>query len=164
MEPRLRSRGSVTAIALVGLAIYLQWSRGCEAAEASGWQRCARRRRSFNGAAAAKPRKRLGRVARLLHDVPSMEPRLRSRGSHQDRVLRHPRRRPSMEPRLRSRGSPAPGDTSSTGVTLQWSRGCEAAEATHRFLREALLLPFNGAAAAKPRKRDPHQPSPSLNP
>ena len=101
-------------------------------------------------------------------DLPSMEPRLRSRGSMHASQLKPIALGPSMEPRLRSRGSKAAGrDHGRQPVaTLQWSRGCEAAEAWYSpFYVEACPgEPFNGAAAAKPRKREtmtstslPHQ-------
>ena len=181
MEPRLRSRGSRTSTPSAARNVCLQWSRGCEAAEARRirdgsehpfnlqWSRgceAAEASRSssplpgcrpFNGAAAAKPRKleRLGGHFERLH--PSMEPRLRSRGSVQLPLMQRahflpsfngaaaakPRKLapldqqgaklwPSMEPRLRSRGSIAPSDGGHSGskaMYLQWSRGCEAAEA-----------------------------------
>ena len=89
--------------------------------------------RPFNGAAAAKPRKRLCGLVPLLP------------------------RHPSMEPRLRSRGSERAADYQSGYGSLQWSRGCEAAEATLRWRPLDETKPkatFNGAAAAKPRKRE----------
>ena len=58
MEPRLRSRGSAKRFSKLGTEV------------------------TFNGAAAAKPRKPGGLSATVLRDLdPSMEPRLRSRGS-----------------------------------------------------------------------------------
>ena len=182
MEPRLRSRGSGTVTDTLSPVSTLQWSRSCEAAEAARSSGSASGSTTFNGAAAAKPRKRTRQDAghreqrpsmelRLRSRgslkvvgltsapcVPSMEPRLRSRGSdpHDERRQARMVAVPSMEPRLRSRGS------RSRSVlfrlvrmpSLQWSRGCEAAEAP--ALRPSKYpgddAAFNGAAAAKPRK------------
>ena len=242
MEPRLRSRGSRDAKAKIHIGIRLQWSRGCEAAEALSlgadltfdislqWSRGCEAAEApgpparmapptaFNGAAAAKPRKRPGRRLLRVHPRPSMEPRLRSRGSdggrcraeYHDPPSMEPRKQsrtpdgqhdrvPSMEPRLRSRGSPlvcrrptarrtfngaaaakprklelrgrvacpsrlqwsrgceaaeATWGNRMTDVVahLQWSRGCEAAEARTGEGRRRRMTTFNGAAAAKPRK------------
>ena len=107
MEPRLRSRGSASpqgALRRPG-----EWA--------------------FNGAAAAKPRKRESARTLCPRLHPSMEPRLRSRGSGRKCAIRarhsafngaaaakprklvppprqvDPHLLPSMEPRLRSRGS-----------------------------------------------------------
>ena len=136
MEPRLRSRGS-SAI------------RGCYD-----------RQRSFNGAAAAKPRKPVSdgvphAVALVLQwsrGCEAAEARL-GRGAPCGRA------RPSMEPRLRSRGSrPWTHHNHELVTCLQWSRGCEAAEARYWLRYREASAPFNGAAAAKPRKLEPAAP------
>ena len=157
MEPRLRSRGSDGDTATCTVKRNLQWSRGCEAAEASLGGAARRRPRSFNGAAAAKPRKLVGDASDNITGALQW-----SRGceaaeaDNQVRVLGYvghlqwsrgceaaearptgPGDRcalpPSMEPRLRSRGSASPEPATVPARTLQWSRGCEAAEATwHR--------------------------------
>ena len=148
MEPRLRSRGSELGALQGAMSAFLQWSRGCEAAEASLLSSGASLPGTFNGAAAAKPRKQVARSQRLPVRPPSMEPRLRSRGSTGSVLLGWvgfvlqwsrgsgearrgpvPGRGPSMEPRLRSRGSLVIGTSPNTLTYLQWSRGCEAAEA-----------------------------------
>ena len=157
----------------------LQWSRGCEAAEAARARPMACRLSPFNGAAAAKPRKHRRWNFYRHCSLPSMEPRLRSRGSFFGHDNSQDNYDPSMEPRLRSRGSLCPGDARRQGdLRLQWSRGCEAAEALEnrpdsigsmapsmeprlRSRGSTLAKPpmgrtqlsFNGAAAAKPRKR-----------
>ena len=114
MEPRLRSRGSMK-LNVDGLTDMS----------------------TFNGAAAAKPRKLDTRQAAGVACVKLLQ---WSRGCEAAEaamtiVARQPRCAaiPSMEPRLRSRGSDAvylaetPATTRYQG--LQWSRGCEAAEA-----------------------------------
>ena len=86
---------------------------------------------TFNGAAAAKPRKPESLVRR-------------------DAECRPFNGAAAAKPRKLGVQAEAGG----TAVHLQWSRGCEAAEA--RILSVALEYsrrPFNGAAAAKPRKR-----------
>ena len=157
----------------------LQWSRGCEAAEAGAMARPTSASTPFNGAAAAKPRKPMGRAAgccrtRSFNGAAAAKPR---KLSHRH-VSEHPHV-PSMEPRLRSRGSCEPDPYRGGRLVLQWSRGCEAAEArgfgrgmnAPAFLQwsrgceaaEATRTPptlrwhppFNGAAAAKPRKPQP---------
>ena len=129
MEPRLRSRGSRMRSKPSGAVRCLQWSRGCEAAEACRTGEGCRRHGTFNGAAAAKPRKLVVEQGSLSGIRPSMEPRLRSRGSPDKAIASIPATRPSMEPRLRSRGSSVTTSIFSVGISLQWSRGCEAAEA-----------------------------------
>ena len=132
MEPRLRSRGSVEVDADHEYESVLQWSRGCEAAEA-----------------------RLTELRWDLARLPSMEPRLRSRGSPRHRAGVAGRTCPfngaaAAKPRKLVGGLPSLAG----GYTgLQWSRGCEAAEAPARMSGRAKRRSFNGAAAAKPRKR-----------
>ena len=167
MEPRLRSRGSIESGLASRTAPFngaaaakprkpsnqqsrrassgepLQWSRGCEAAEASGWP-CRRpgHRRSFNGAAAAKPRKHDGSWTRrgFLRTGPfngAAAAKPRKLGQRDVGSLRW-YCRPSMEPRLRSRGSGQDTDASDA-------------------LESQVSVTFNGAAAAKPRKRGDRQ-------
>ena len=105
MEPRLRSRGSGTVTDTLSPVSTLQWSRSCEAAEAARSSGSASGSTTFNGAAAAKPRKRTRQDAGHREQRPSMELRLRSRGSLKVVGLTSAPCVPSMEPRLRSRGS-----------------------------------------------------------
>ena len=105
MEPRLRSRGSPPVVSQEPGSSALQWSRGCEAAEARYLGLTNSASPTFNGAAAAKPRKLGGVLGADDGPVPSMEPRLRSRGSLHKRRRHREELTPSMEPRLRSRGS-----------------------------------------------------------
>ena len=196
MEPRLRSRGSclmpvwqevTLRIPFNGAAAAkprklgrqsrrdvdgrdqpaLQWSRGCEAAEAratAAGPGATIPIRAFNGAAAAKPRKHPDASAVIgvrTTSCPSMEPRLRSRGSRRAcagalwRVSL-----PSMEPRLRSRGSAAvrraarhrPMAFNGAAAAKPRKRGQVVTLLFRALQREHLT--FNGAAAAKPRKPD----------
>ena len=129
MEPRLRSRGSLDVAQVFKPRVPLQWSRGCEAAEAPARSTPSAHCRAFNGAAAAKPRKLFDLDLVVEPGEPSMEPRLRSRGS--------PRAAPSACSRAWTFNGAAAAkprkqldpDLDDGGGGLQWSRGCEAAEA-----------------------------------
>ena len=107
----------------------LQWSRGCEAAEASVQRRGPATGRPFNGAAAAKPRK----------------PRLTSSRSTPRRSFNGAA---AAKPRKH-----AETDVFCSALLLQWSRGCEAAEAypgeNHVFDRIISLQWSRGCEAAE---------------
>ena len=107
MEPRLRSRGSLTPLNQHGAEL--------------GPSMEPRLRSRGSKSPAPNP---------SLDLLPSMEPRLRSRGSFWQWLTQGPGLLPSMEPRLRSGGSSGPAHRVAAYIILQWSRGCEAAEAT----------------------------------
>ncbi len=133
--------------------------------------------RCFNGAAAAQPRNHPLITETDAHGcAASMGPRLRSRGIDLvDRVSIEVREA-SMGPRLRSRGigrdscghreiaqgfngaaAAQPRNHLSTSLrikaycSLQWGRGCAAAESNRARPYSCSPARFNGAAAAQPR-------------
>ncbi len=157
MGPRLASRGCRSRQSGRSSSAGLQWGRGSRAADAPGIRR--RRARvdsSFNGAAAREPRMPIRTAFCRVGDIPSMGPRLASRGcdtgtadqfaatapsmgprlaSRGCALYRHRRRRaaaPSMGPRLASRGCFT--FSNANGISfglLQWGRGSRAADACH---------------------------------
>ena len=132
MGPRLFSRGMYQGdLADQILDRELQWGRGCSAAE---WRTRPApffaEDQSFNGAAAVQPRNGLdNRIHTFESLLASMGPRLFSRGMAEPPAPKPPPKSSfNGAAAVQPRNGGSNLDLTNLALTLQWGRGCSAAE------------------------------------